>query len=91
MEQRVVGRWRVRRVLQVKISKTKNLQLECARDLCETLLLLFLIYGNETMLWKEEERSRIRAVHIDNLRSLLGNKRMECTDKRVVRSDERNK
>ena len=38
----------------------------------ETLLVPVLTYGNETMLWKEKERSRIRAVQMDNLRDLLG-------------------
>ena len=33
------------------------------------------MYGSETMLWKE--RSRIRAVHIDNLRGLLSIRRIE--------------
>ena len=28
------------------------------------------------MLWKEKERSRIRAVHIDNLKGFLGIRRM---------------
>ena len=37
----------------------------------ETLLLPVLMYGSETMLWKEEERSRIKAVQMDNLRGLL--------------------
>ena len=46
------------------------LQLECARVLHETLLVSVLMYGSETRLWKEKERSRIRAVHIDNLRGL---------------------
>ena len=32
---------------------------------------LFLIYGSETMIWKEKAISRIRAVQMDNLRSLL--------------------
>ena len=48
----------------------------------ETLLVSVLMYGSETMLWKEE-RSRIRAVHIENLRGLLGIRRMdspECMD-----------
>ena len=35
-----------------------------------------LIYGSETMLWKEE-RFGIRAVHMDNLRGLLGIRRMD--------------
>ena len=46
------------------------------------------MYGNETMLWKENERSRIM-VQMDNLRLLLGSRRMdshECTDKGVVQS-----
>ena len=35
-----------------------------------------LTYGSETMLWKEE-RSRVRAVQMDNLRGLLGIRRMD--------------
>ena len=42
----------------------------------ETLLILILMYGNETMLWKEE-RFRIRAVQMDNLKGLLGSRRMD--------------
>ena len=34
------------------------------------------MYGSETMIWKEKERSRIRAVRMDNLRGLLGVRRM---------------
>ena len=41
----------------------------------ETLLVL-LTYGSETMVWKEE-RSWIRAVQMDNLRGLLGIRRMD--------------
>ena len=36
-----------------------------------------LLYGNETMLWKEEERSRIMVVQMDNLRGLLGIRRKD--------------
>ena len=43
----------------------------------ETLLVPVLMYGNETMLWNEKERSRIRAVQMDNLRGLLGIRRMD--------------
>ena len=35
------------------------------------------MYGSETMLWKEKERSRIGAVQMENLRGLLGIKRMD--------------
>ena len=37
----------------------------------ETLVVPVLMYGIETILWKKE-RSRIRAVQMDNLRGLLG-------------------
>ena len=51
---------------------TRSLQLECAIGLHELLLVSVLIYGSETMIWKEKERSRIRAVQMDNFRGLLG-------------------
>ena len=41
----------------------------------ETSLLPVLMYGSETMLWKE--RSRIRAEQMDILRGLLGIRRMD--------------
>ena len=47
----------------------RSLQLECARVLYESLLVNVFTYGSETMLWREKERSRIRAVQMDNLRS----------------------
>ena len=43
----------------------------------EILLVPVLIYGSETMLWKEKERSRIKAVQMDNLRCFLGTRRMD--------------
>ena len=64
----------------------RDLQLQCARILHEILFVPVLKFGSETMLWKEE-RFRIRAVQMDNLRGLLGIKRMDsfkCTDKGVV-------
>ena len=33
----------------------RDLQFECARVLHETLLVLVLMYGNETMLWRDLE------------------------------------
>ena len=51
------------------------------------LLLIILLYGSETMVWRDKERSRIRAVQMGNLRGLLGIRRMdksaECTDRCV--------
>ena len=39
-----------------------DLLLECGRVLHETLLVPVIMYGSEKMLWKEKERSRVRAV-----------------------------
>ena len=36
----------------------------------EILLASVLAYGSETMLWKERERSRVRAVQMDNLKRI---------------------
>ena len=55
----------------------RGLQFECVRVLHETLIVPVLMYGSETMIWKEEERSRIRAVQMDKIRSLLGIRRMD--------------
>ena len=49
----------------------KGLQLECVTVLHESLPMPVFMYGSETMIWKEKERSRIRTVHMDNLRGLL--------------------
>ena len=55
----------------------RYLQIECAKVLHETLLVPILTYGSETILWEEKERSRIRAVQMDNLGGLLGIRRMD--------------
>ena len=55
---------------------TRGLQLECAMVLHESLLVPVVIYGNEAMILKEKERSKIRAVQMDNLRGLLSIRRM---------------
>ena len=55
----------------------RSLQLECARVLHEALLVIVLTYGSETMTWREKERSRFRAVQMDNLRGLLGTMKMD--------------
>ena len=55
-----------------------SLQPECARVLHESLLLVpVLTYGSETMIWREKERSRIRAEQLDNLRGWVGIRRMD--------------
>ena len=55
----------------------KGLQLECARVLHESLLIPVLTYCSETMIWKEKVRSRMSTVKMDNLRGLLGIRRMD--------------
>ena len=55
---------------------TRDLQLECAIFLHETLLVSVLMYDSEKIFWKKE-RSRIRTVQMDNLRGLLGIGRMD--------------
>ena len=35
------------------------------------------MYASETIIWKEKERSRIRAIQMDNLNGLLGIRRMD--------------
>ena len=54
----------------------RSLPLECARLLHETLFITVLMYGSERMIQKDEERSRIRDVQMNNLRGLLGIRRM---------------
>ena len=53
----------------------RDLQLECATVLHETLLVAVLMYCRETMLRREKESSRVRTIHIYNLRGLLGIRR----------------
>ena len=40
------------------------------------MLVPVLMYGSETMLWKEQARSRFRAGQVDNLRGLLAIRRI---------------
>ena len=43
----------------------------------ELLMVAVIIYDSETMVWREKERSRIGAVQMNSLRSLLGIRRMD--------------
>ena len=55
----------------------RDFQLECVRVLHETLLVPVFMYGSETMLWREKERSTAMAVQMDNLIGLLGIMRID--------------
>ena len=58
---------------------------ECAMVLCETLLIPVLMYGSEKLIWKKKEWSRIRAVCMDNLRSVLGIRRIDTVSNAWIR------
>ena len=69
-----------------------GLELEYVRVLHEAMLMPVLFYSSQTIIWRENEKSRIRTVQMDSLRSLLGIRRMDrvpneqiremCSDKR---------
>ena len=74
------GSWKVasgRRVTGAikSLVNARDLQHECTRVLHDALFVPVLMYGSETMFWKE--RSRIRVVQVDNLRGLIGMRRMD--------------
>ena len=59
------------------IVNARDFQLECVKALYETLLVPILIYGSEITLWKEKEKSGIRAVQMDSLKGLIGIRSMD--------------
>ena len=48
-------------------------------------LVPVLMYSSETMIWMDEKRSRIRAVQIDIIRSLLGIRRNDRVPNERIR------
>ena len=48
-----------------------------ARLLHDSLFVPVLMYVSRTMLWKDKERFRIRAVQMDNFKGLLGIRRID--------------
>ena len=61
------------------------LELECAMVLHGSFLVSVLMYCSEIVIWKEKERSKIRTGQIDNLRGLLGIRRMDKVPKARIR------
>ena len=55
----------------------KGLSLECMRVLHESMLIPVLMYGSESMVWSDEYRSKMQAVQKDNLRGVLGVRRID--------------
>ena len=55
----------------------KGLSIECNRVLHENMLVQTLLYGSEVTVWYPKYRSRVQAVQMDNLRSVLGVRRID--------------
>ena len=49
-----------------------SLQLVSARMLHVSLFVPVFLYGSETMIQREKERSRIMSIKIDNLKKFIG-------------------
>src|SRR5678815_3865859 len=63
----------------------KGLSLECARVLHEGMLLPVLLYSSETMVWNKKYRSKVQCVQIDNLRGVLGVRRIDKVRNELIR------
>ena len=84
MERKVAG------VIRSLVNAKDSLQLQYARVLHEALLVDVLMYNSERMIWNGMERSSMRAAQMENLRDLLGIRRVDkCTNKGLVWSEER--
>ena len=75
---------RVARAIR-SLVKGRILQLECVRGLHESLLVHVLAFGSETIIWRKKEKFRIRAVHMESLRGLLGIRRMDKVQNARIR------
>ena len=64
----------------------KCLSLKCTRILHESMLLPVLLDGSETMVWNKKYRSKVQAVQMDNLRSVLGLKRTDKIRNEFIRN-----
>ena len=61
----------------------RSLQLECTKVSDESLLVLVLMYGSKSIIWRR--RFRIKAVQMDNLRDDLGIRRMDKVSNAWIR------
>ena len=55
----------------------KRLSLECASVLRDGKLLPVLMYSSKTMVWNKRYRSKVQCVQMDNLRGVLGVRRID--------------
>ena len=63
----------------------KELSLECARVLHEGMLLPVLLYSSETMVLNKKYRSKVQCVQMDNLRGVLGVRRINKVRNELIR------
>ena len=61
----------------ISLGNAMSLQFECVRVLHETLLVAALLFGIETMVWRENTLSTIKIGRMDNLRGLLAFRTMD--------------
>ena len=78
LERRVAGAIR-------SLVNARSLQFECAMVLHESLLVPVLTDGCETMIWREKERARIWAIQMNNLRGLLGIRKMDKVPNALIK------
>ena len=67
------------------------LVIDCARALHETLFVPILLYGSETMIWREKKIFMTRAVQMDRLRVLMSIRKIDRETNaqiRVMQSEE---
>ena len=64
----------------------RGLSLDCVRILHESMLLPVLLYGSECMVWDRTYRSKVQAVQMDNLRSVLGVKKIDKIRNEFIRT-----
>ena len=76
VNQRVIQGKKVGGIVR-NLVKRNGLSVECARTIHEVVLVPTLLYGSETVYLKERDISRIRAVEMDCLRSIVGVRRMD--------------
>jgi hypothetical protein len=67
------------------LANTKNLSLECIRRLHECMLVPVLMYGSEVTVWSQKNISRIQAVQMDNLRGILGVRKIDKMRNEYIR------
>ena len=71
--------------LKVNADERKVMQIERFGVLHEGFLVPVLLYGSETIILKEKERSWFRVVQMDSLRGLLGIRRMDRVPNEWIR------